>query len=96
MTSDAKAPPMQRFKRYSMKTKLGLIFAFSFTFGAFIEAFAIKTGLYKTVVANKASRRYELDEFVLKFRRDVQSWTEEDMRRAGIAVPAKDHALSKV
>ena len=54
--------------------------------GAGIELFAIKTGLYRVIVSNKTSQRYELDKFVRKFRKDMQEWTEEDMRLAGLDV----------
>ena len=72
-----------------MKSKLTVIFFVSMAIGGGMEMFCIRTGLYNPVVANKAQRRYDLDEFVVKFRKDVQTWTEEDMRRAG-TLPAKE------
>ena len=62
--------------------RMGFVYCGSFAFGAVIEYFACKTGLYETVASKKADRRLEIDEFVADFRTNLEKWQEEDKQRA--------------
>ena len=71
-----------KLRGLSFSVRMGIIFTGAFSLGFAIEAFAAKTGLYKTVVHNKTERRIKLDEQVLEFRENMKKWQEEDMKIA--------------
>jgi hypothetical protein len=59
------------------------LFVVGFLFGAVLEVFLCKSRLYETVMGNKSSRRVELDEFVVDFRKSIDGWQRVDMERSG-------------
>jgi hypothetical protein len=61
--------------------RMSIVFAVGFGFGTVIEVFACKTHLYEIVGMKKETRRHEIDEFVVKFRSDLEKWQEEDLKR---------------
>ena len=69
----------------SFPARMSIVFGIGFGFGTVIEVFACKTHLYEIVGMKKELRRHEIDEFVVKFRSDMEKWQEEDLKRAEIA-----------
>lgn len=76
---------MHNFRKRPAFIRYPVVFGFGFLVGAVIEVFACKTKLYEAVMVKKDARRHELDEFVVDFRRNVERWQTEDMKRAAAA-----------
>lgn len=71
---------LHAFRQQHVVVRYSLVFLIGFTLGAVIEFFACKTHLYEAVMANKDSRRHQMDEFVVDFRKNVNRWQREDMK----------------
>ena len=65
----------------SFPFRMAIVFGIGCGFGTVIEVFACKTHLYEIVGMKKESRRHEIDEFVVKFRSDLEKWQDEDLKR---------------
>ena len=70
----------QWLRQQSFPAKLSILFGVNFLFGMSVELFAIKTRAYDIIMAKKTERRYELDQVVYGLRKDIEKWTEEDMK----------------
>lgn len=75
---------LREFRQRPAIVRYAFIFGLGFAVGAVVEVFACKTNLYETVMSKKDSRRHEFDEFVVDYRRNVEKWQQDDMKRAGI------------
>lgn len=71
---------IKTFRQQHFVVKYSLVFIVGFLAGSIIEFFACKTKLYEAVMANKDSRRHQMDEFVVDFRKNVDKWQREDMK----------------
>lgn len=74
---------LREFRQRPAIVRYAFIFALGFSVGALVEVFACKTHLYESVMSKKETRRHEFDEFVVDYRRNVEKWQQNDMRRAG-------------
>jgi hypothetical protein len=71
---------IKMFRQQHVLVRYSLVFVVGFIAGSIIEFFACKTRLYESVMANKDSRRHQMDEFVVDFRRNMDKWQREDMK----------------
>ncbi|CAD2212760.1 hypothetical protein AGDE_00399 [Angomonas deanei] len=72
---------VKAFRQYPFPVRMFGIFLMGFTLGSIIEIFACKTHLYESVMSKKDVRRHEFDEFVVDFRKNVETWQQEDMKK---------------
>lgn len=73
---------LTEFRKRPAVVRYSLVFCVGFLFGAIVEVFACKTRLYEAVMVNKDTRRHDLDEFVVDFRKNVERWQTEDIKRS--------------